>query len=85
MIVTPKITHVSGSFDTEKAEMVCVSKHKYASVDLCIRQSDGWLLPIGKVVLQNTDRFSDAQATFEDAKALGTEIARRWNECNDKK
>lgn len=86
MIITPKMNFVSGSFDTAKCEMVCVSKWKYRSVDLCIRCDTGSMsIPMAEIKLYDSDRWGDADKTFEDAKAFGEEIAHRWNEFNDKK
>jgi len=81
---------VEGSFDTETTDMVCLSKHKYNEVKLCIRQSDntnnqGALLPIATIKLYSQDTNTSAAKVFEDAEKLGYEIARRWNNCGDKK
>ena len=82
MNITPKLNFVSGSFDTDTCEMVCVSKWKYRTVELCIKSSNGWNIPIGELKLYDSDLFKDADLTFDDAAALGNEIARRWNETN---
>lgn len=84
MIITPKFEYVEGNFDTENSEMVCVSKWKYKTVELCIK-AGGWNIPMAEIKLYDSDRFVDADKTFEDAKVFGEEIARRWNEFNDKK
>lgn len=42
-------------------------------------------MPVGEIVLYDSELLIDADATFEDAKKLGEEIARRWNACNEKK
>ncbi|MEK6884959.1 MAG: hypothetical protein AABY22_35335 [Nanoarchaeota archaeon] len=68
---------VSGSFNTETVKMVCVSSHKYGEVELCIKSNMS--IPVAKLKLYDTDRAVDADATFEDAKNFGNEIARRWN------
>ena len=84
MIITPKNEFVEGSFDTTNCEMVCVSKWKYRSVDLCIKAGN-WNIPVSEIKLYDSGKFKDADITFEDAKAFGNEIARRWNECKNKK
>ena len=84
MIITPKLDYVEGNFDTENAEMVCGSKWKYREVALCIKAGN-WNVPMAEIKLYDSDRFKEADETFEDAKAFGEEIARRWNECNSKK
>ena len=84
MIITPKMDFVEGSFDTKDAEMVCVPKWKYRTVELCIKAGN-WNVPMGEIKLYDDDRFVSADKTFEDAKSFGEEIARRWNECNSKK
>ena len=79
---------VEGSFDTETTDMVCVSKHKYNDVILCVRtpgSSQGALLPIARIKLHSQDTNASAAKVFEDAEKLGYEIARRWNNCGDKK
>ncbi len=85
MEITPKMQFVEGSFDTRTSLMVSVPSDKHATVDLCIKSENGWNVPIGKVELFDSDRYVDAKATFDDARALGEEIARRWSECTDKR
>ena len=82
MNITPKMDFVTGSFDTDTCEMVCVSKWKYRTVELSIKSSNGWNVPVAEIKLYDSDLFKDADATFNDAKAFGEEIARRWNEAN---
>ena len=84
MIITPKLEYVEGNFDTKNSEMVCVPKWKYRTVELCIKAGN-WNIPMAEIKLYDSDRFKEADETFEDAKVFGEEIARRWNECNDKK
>ena len=79
MKITPKFRHVSGSFDTDKHDMVCVKSHKYKEVQLCIK--DGMNFPIAEIKLFNEDRWSHKEAVYDDACKLGDEIARRWNEA----
>lgn len=83
MIITPKFEFVDGSFDTENIDMVCVQNRKYGSVELCVK--DGMNIPIAKIKLYSRPLAIDADSVFEDASKLGDEIARRWNECIDKK
>lgn len=84
MIITPKLEYVEGNFDTKNSEMVCVSNWKYRTVELCIK-AGSWNIPVAEINLYDSGRFKEADETFEDAKAFGEEIARRWNECNNKK
>ncbi len=84
MEITPQIDFVEGGFDTKDAEMVCVSKWKYRTVELCIKAGN-WNVPLGEIKLYSDKRFVSADKTFDDAKAFGEEIARRWNECDNKK
>lgn len=85
MEITPKMKYVSGSFDTENCEMVCVSRWKYMTVELGIRCDNGsTIVPVAEIKLYDSDLYRDAKATYEQAKAFGEEIARRWNECNNK-
>ncbi len=37
MEINTKIKFVDGSFNTETGELVCVQKHKYGSVELCLK------------------------------------------------
>ena len=84
MDITPKMDFVEVSFDTKDAEMVCVPKRKYRTVGLCIKAGN-WNIPMAEIKLYDSDRFKEADETFDDAKAFGEEIARRWNECKDKR
>lgn len=85
MEITPIMDFVSGSFNTKEAEMVSLSKWKYRTVELCIKSDNGWNVPVAEIKLYDSELFKDADATFDSAKVLGEEIARRWNECTDKR
>lgn len=84
MKITPKLEYVSGSFDTDNCEMVSVSRYKYKTVNLCIRSENGFLVPLAEIKLYDSELYVDADATFEDAKAFGEEIAKRWNKQTNK-
>lgn len=86
MIITPKFQFVEGSFDTATSKMVCVSKSEDVSVELCIKERDdkGWNIPIASIELHSSNLYVDGKEVFEDARKLGEEIARRWNECDIK-
>lgn len=85
MEITPKWDFCEGSFDTQRVEMLCVPSDKHGCVELCIKEPGShWNFPIAKIKLHSKDLYVDFKATFEDAKKLGEEIARRWNECNTK-
>lgn len=86
MDITPKFNFVEGSFDTKNVKMLCIADENYGTVDLCINEPDScWNIPIGKIVLHSRHLYVDFKDTMQDAKMLGDEIARRWNECNDKR
>lgn len=84
MKITPKLTFVSGSFDTNEVKMICLPSDKHGKVDLCIKDKGcGWIIPIGGVKLHDENLYADFKATLEDSTKLGNEIARRWNEFQD--
>lgn len=86
MNITPKLEFVEGSFDTKTNKMLCIASDNHGTVNLCFRESDcGWNIPFAEIKLYDSNRYVDFKATMEDAKKLGDEIARRWNECNDKR
>ncbi len=60
----------------EDLELICVSKEKHQSVDLCFRARE-WNIPFASIKLYDTNRFIDARNTFPCASFLGTEIASR--------
>lgn len=85
MEITPKFNFVEGSFDTKNVQMLCIANENHGTVDLCINEPDScWNIPIGKIVLHSRNLYVDFKDTMQDAKRLGDEIARRWNECIDK-
>lgn len=85
MEITPRFNFVEGGFNTEEVEMVCVANDHQGTVKLCVREPDSsWNVPIGEIVLYDSERYVDFKATLEDARNLGNEIARRWNKCDDK-
>ena len=73
------LNEATGVFETNTGELVCVSSHKYREVELCFKES--WNLPFATIKLYSRDLFQDADQVFKDAKILGMEIARRWNEA----
>lgn len=86
MEITQKFKFVKGSFDTLTDKMLCIASDNHGTVELCLKEEDcGWNIPIGEIKLYDSDLYVDFKATMGDAKKLGDEIARRWNECNDKK
>ncbi len=84
MEITPKFNFVEGSFNTEDIEMLCIADENHGTVELCVCDG-GWNIPIAKIKLHSKDLYVDFKATLGDAKRLGDEIARRWNECQNKK
>ena len=86
MEINQKIDFVEGCFETSTDEMHCIADDNHGKVNLCLKEQDcGWYIPIGEIKLYSRDRYVDFKATLDDAKKLGEEIARRWNECADKK
>ncbi len=83
----PEINHliefVSGPFDTDTGQLVCVKSPKYGRVDLCFKASMN--IPFARIELHSRDRYVDAAAVLEDAYTLGQEIARRWNAASPAK
>ncbi|MDR2099704.1 MAG: hypothetical protein LBP40_02600 [Campylobacteraceae bacterium] len=84
MKITPKWEYVEGSFDTETVKLVCVAKEKYDDVILCVEE-EGRSSNFGFAEITLNTNGCDKHAVFDDAKKLGEEIARRWNEAKDKK
>lgn len=85
MKITPKFEFIEGSFDTKEVEMICVASDKYGEVSLSIKEKGcGFSFPVAQIKLYSGNRRKDFVDTFEDAKKLGKEIARRWNSCSDK-
>lgn len=83
MKINQKFKFVEGSFDTLAGEIKCVQSQKHLEVELCF--AAGMNIPFCQIKLYSSDLRMDAEATFTDAVSLGNEIARRWNECQDKK
>lgn len=81
MKITPKFEYVTGSFDTDNVKMLCLSNENHGKVELCIEENpNGFNFPIGTIKLHSRDLYVDFKETLGDAKCLGKEIARRWNE-----
>ena len=70
---------VHGELLLESAEMHCVSKRKYVSVELGVSEKGCMIVPFAKIKLYASDKFVDAEKTFADAKELGEAIAVAWN------
>lgn len=81
MKIEHKFKFVKGGFDTDKGEIGCVSNSKYNSVELCFKAN--MLIPFAEIVLYTQDYH--ASVVFEDAKKLGDEICKRWNQNNNLK
>lgn len=78
MEITPKLTHVEGSFDTKTGELVCVPSKKNGTVQLCLKSD--FNLPIAEIKIYDSERYVDFVETFDDASKLGKEICRRFNQ-----
>ncbi len=72
-----KFRFVEGDFDTVPGEIKCVISRKHLDVA-------GMNIPFAQIKLYSSGLRMDAESTFYDAVNLGKEIARRWNECQDK-
>lgn len=86
MDITPKFKFVEGSFNTKTNKMLVIASDNHGTVELCFKEEDcGWNIPFAEIKLFDSGLYKDFKATMEDAKKLGEEIARRWNECADKR
>lgn len=86
MEITPRFKFVEGSFDTKTNKMLCIASDNHGTIELCFKEEGcGWNIPFGEIKIYDSNLYVDFKATMEDAKKLGNEIARRWNECQDKK
>ena len=72
-----RIEGVSGTFDTNKDKLICVGNSKYGRVSLCFKSN--MHVTFADIKLYSSHRARDADATFNDAYALGNEIAERFN------
>lgn len=81
MEITPKLRYVEGSFDTRNCKMLCIASDNHGTVELCVNEpGSNWNIPIGEIKLYNSGLYVDFKATMPDAKKLGDEISRRFNE-----
>jgi len=86
MDITPKFKFVEGSFNTKTNRMLVIASGNHGTVKLCFKEEDcGWNIPFAEIKLFDSGLYKDFKATMEDAQKLGEEIARRWNECADKR
>jgi hypothetical protein len=69
---------VDGEIPLDELEIVCVPMEKYAEVQLCIKSNMN--IPFAKIKLFDTDRWVDAEKSFEAATALGNKIAYEFND-----
>lgn len=83
MQIKQKFEFVEGEFNTVPGEIKCVVSRKNLEVELCFVA--GMNIPFCQIKLYSSGLRMDAEATFDDAVNLGKEIARRWNECPDKR
>lgn len=82
MQINQRFRFVEGAFDTVPGEIKCVVSRKHLEVELCFVA--GMNIPFCQIKLYSSGLRMDAESTFDDAVNLGTEIARRWNECQGK-
>ena len=83
MEVKLKLSGKSVSFDTKDCEMRTLVISEINSVVLTLH-TNGKKHGTAIAALSFDDRCND-NCNFDDMKKLGAEIARRWNECNDKR
>lgn len=74
---------VQGTFNTESGEIIAIGNKKYGRVTLCFKAR--MHIPFAQIKLYSRDLAVDADAVFDAALKLGEEIARRWNECEEKR
>jgi hypothetical protein len=85
MKITPKWDFVRGCFDTKDVKMLCIGKDSHGKVVLSIKESHSTLnYPIAEINLFSGGRYLDFKETYDEAVKLGDEIARRWNEAEEK-
>lgn len=85
MEITPRFDFVTGSFDTLTDKMLVIASDNHGTVELCFKEEGcGWNIPFAEIKLYSSNLYKDFKATMPDAKKLGDEISRRWNECPDK-
>ncbi len=85
MEITPRFRFVEGSFDTLTNKMLVIGSDNHGTVELCFKEEDcGWNIPFAEIKLYDSGLYKDFAATYNDAKKLGEEISRRWNECPNK-
>ncbi|MDR1340115.1 MAG: hypothetical protein LBK58_08705 [Prevotellaceae bacterium] len=85
MEITPKWDLCEGSFDTKDVKMTCVGSDRQGSIVLGVSEPHcSTIYPVAKIKLFSRDLYVDFKETCDDAKKLGDEIARRWNEAEEK-
>lgn len=86
MEITPNFKFVEGSFDTLTNKMLVIASVNHGTVELCFKEEGcGWNIPFAEIKLYDSGLYKDFAATIQDAKKLGEEISRRWNEFENKK
>lgn len=68
---------VTGTFDTDTDEIICIKDEKYCEVTLCFKSN--LYIPFAKIKLYSGDTYSKAKLVIDDAANLGQEICKRWN------
>ena len=77
MKIEHRFEFVEGNFDTDTGKLECVGNYKYGRVSLCFAENTN--IEFARIKLHSRDRAVDADAVYDDAVMLGSEIARRWN------
>lgn len=85
MEINQKFKFLEGTFDTLTDKMLCIASDNHGTVELCLKEEGcGYNIPICEIKLYDSNLYVDFKATMDDAKKLGDEISRRWNECANK-
>ncbi len=66
-----------GALEADKAEMVCVSKRKYADVHLCFKGKNANITFAD--LNMNDGTYRDKESQFEALDQIGDKIADLWN------
>jgi hypothetical protein len=68
---------IEGETPLEDLKLVCVADKKYKRVSLCIKSNMN--ITFAVIKLYYSDKFVDAEKSFEAAEALGNEIVKAFN------
>jgi len=69
---------LEGEINLDKLKILCLHYKKYAEALLCFEVGNA-NISFAKIKLFDSDRWVDAEGTYEGACRLGDEIVKRWN------